>query len=282
MNYRHIYHAGNHADVLKHVVLSRIIFSMTGKQKPIAVLDAHAGTGQYDLMGEKAGKTLEWQNGVAKLGPPFSSEVEYLLAPYRKALSTLNTGASTFTYPGSPKIAATLMRPEDRLLLNELHANDCETLCQNFADDKKVRVTQIDALTSVKSSLPFAERRGVILIDPPFEVPDEFQRVLNILRQGLRRMANGVFVMWYPIKDTPQTEEFLTALKLISPGNALRVELSVQEQRADGPLVGSGVVVVNPPWKLDQELALLLPHLAKRLALDETGSTQTIWLTPPS
>jgi 23S rRNA (adenine2030-N6)-methyltransferase len=276
MNYRHVYHAGNHADVLKHIVLTRVIVRMQDKPKPMAILDAHAGTGHYDLMGEQAGKTLEWQSGIAKLSKNFEPAVEELLAPYRGVLASMNE----WQYPGSPSIAANLMRPSDRLLFNELHPEDHDALQENLSAVKNARITKLDALTAVKAALPFSERRGLVLIDPPFEVQDEFQRILQLVQQGLRRMANAVMLIWYPLKNTETIEPFLMAMKSMVPQNLLQVQIGVQAYSNNGPLSGSAVLVINPPWNLDHELQLLVPQLAERLDSDGTGSSQLTWLTP--
>ncbi|MEO6607423.1 MAG: 23S rRNA (adenine(2030)-N(6))-methyltransferase RlmJ, partial [Aestuariivirga sp.] len=173
MNYRHAFHAGNHADVLKHAVLALVISYLAQKDKAFAVLDAHAGIGAYDLLGTEALKTDEWRGGVGLMGKPFASDVEALLQPYRASLQDMNPQGGTRYYPGSPEIILQGLRAGDRLIANELHPVDAETLTENYRADSRVRVTGVDALAAIKAQLPFTERRGLVLIDPPYEVVDE-------------------------------------------------------------------------------------------------------------
>ena len=195
MNYRHAYHAGSHADVLKHAVLARIIERLKVKVKPFRVIDAHAGRGLYDLTGVEAGKTREWETGAAKLSAPFAPEVEALLKPYRGCLAA----AAPF-YPGSPDLAARLMRAQDRLVANELHPGDSAALAEHFRHDRRVSVTALDAETCIKANLPPPERRGLVLIDPPYELKDEADHAMRGLAEGYRRFGQGVFVLWFPLK----------------------------------------------------------------------------------
>ena len=207
MNYRHAYHAGNHADVLKHAVLARVIEAMKRKDKPFRMIDAHAGVGLYDLSGIEAGKTGEWEGGVGRLAEPFAAEVEALLAPYRAVIAALNPHGALTLYPGSPELALRLMRGEDRMIANELHPEDAIALERHFIRDARVDVTSMDAETCLKAKLPPAERRGVILIDPPYEVKTEAEKAVRMLAHGLRRFAQGVYLLWYPLKadDTAET-----------------------------------------------------------------------------
>jgi 23S rRNA (adenine2030-N6)-methyltransferase len=200
LNYRHAYHAGNHADVLKHIVLARVIEHMKKKDKPFRVIDAHAGIGVYDLKGIEAGKTGEWEGGIGKMAEPFSAEVEALIAPYREAIAKLNPHGGLVQYPGSPDLALSLMRDDDRMIANELHPEDAMTLQRNLGWDERVKVTELDADICIKANLPPPERRGVILIDPPYEVKNEAERAIRMIRHGLRRFAQGVFILWYPVK----------------------------------------------------------------------------------
>ncbi len=280
MNYRHAFHAGNHADVLKHVVLSRVIELMKAKAKPFAYIDAHAGAGNYDLLGQEAGKTLEWQDGVAKMVAHFNSEVEMLLAPYRQALGKMNPVGKLRRYPGSPGLAAALLRSQDRMYFNELHPETKILVEREFAGDKRVKVLGLDAQAAVTSLLPVAERRAVVLIDPAYEVPDERERVMRILNKGYRRMANAVFVIWYPIKAATFEQELINSLKAADIPDMICATLMVQEAFKEGGLAGSGVIIVNPPWKLDQELDVLLPALANRLGVGTWGSGVQNRITP--
>jgi 23S rRNA (adenine2030-N6)-methyltransferase len=272
MNYRHAFHAGNHADVFKHVVLSRVLELMKAKAKPFAFIDAHAGAGTYDLLGVEAGKTLEWQDGVARIAAPFDVEVEKLLAPYRQVLSTVNAVGKLRRYPGSPVLAAVSLRPEDRMFFNELHPETKKLVEQEFASDKRVKVLGLDAQVAVTSLLPVLERRAVVLIDPAYEVTDERERVVRMLAKGHRRMANAVFVIWYPIKTAAFEQELVDAIKATEIPDIIGAKLMVREAFAEGGLAGSGLIIVNPPWTLEQDLGALLPALASRLGVGKWGT----------
>jgi 23S rRNA (adenine2030-N6)-methyltransferase len=281
MNYRHAYHAGNHADVLKHIVLARVIEHMKKKDKPFRVIDAHAGIGVYDLTGIEAGKTGEWEGGVAKMAEPFAPEVEALIAPYRDVLARLNPRGGMTRYPGSPDLALSLMRDDDRMIANELHPQDVEILRGNIGWDERVRVTSEDAEVAVKANLPPPERRGVVLIDPPYEQKNEAERAVQMLRQGLRRFAQGVFILWYPVKADDIAANIVKAVRDLNVAATLRAELRVRESFVAGGLAGSGVLVINAPWKLDEDLGVVVPALAARLGLGEWGHGTVDWLVPP-
>lgn len=281
MNYRHAYHAGNHADVLKHVVFARIIEHLKKKDKPFGILDAHGGVGAYDLTGIEAGKTGEWETGVGKITAPFTDEIEELLMPYRLVLSELNPDGGSRYYPGSPEISVRLMRLSDRLTANEMHPIDAELLKSNYQSDGRVLVTALDAGIAIKAMLPLNEKRGVVLLDPPYEVLDETQRMITALADGHKRFGTGIFVLWYPVKGFDFSDRLIIAAKALALPEMLQVELRVKESFQGGGLAGSGLIIVNPPWKLADELAILLPALAARLGVGEWGRSHLEWLTPP-
>lgn len=281
MNYRHAYHAGNHADVLKHIVLARVLQHMTRKDKPFRFIDAHAGTGLYDLGGAEAGKTGEWESGIGKMAAPFAPDVEALIAAYRKVINDLNGGPELRLYPGSPEVALRLMREDDRMIANELHPQDAIALERHFIRDPRVDVVSMDAEICIKSKLPPPERRAVILIDPPYEMKDEAERALRMLRQGLRRFAPGVFVLWYPLKADAIGGTIASEVQSLGIAATLKAELRVREAFSGGGLAGSGVVILNTPWKLDEDLRLIVPALAGRLGLGTWGHAAVDWLVPP-
>ena len=281
MNYRHAYHAGNQADVLKHTVLARVILHLKKKDKPFRVIDAHAGIGLYDLRGVEAGKTLEWQSGVGRIAEPFSTEVEALLAPYREALAGLNPGGAITRYPGSPWIAAYLMRNQDRMVVNELHPEDKLLLEDCFRRDRRVAVTGIDAEFCIKANLPPPERRGLILIDPPYEETDEAQRAIHMLAEGLKRFASGCFLLWYPLKADGLAQRLSAEVVALAQPGTLRVEMRVKQSFKEGGVAGSGLLIVNPPWQLDAELRVIVPALAARLGIGNWGQAIVDWLLPP-
>jgi 23S rRNA (adenine2030-N6)-methyltransferase len=281
VNYRHSFHAGNHGDVLKHIVLARALQLMTAKDKPLAVLDAHAGVGRYDLSGVQATKTGEWLGGIAKLDDDFAPEVEAVLAPFRDLLAAVNPDGEGKYYPGSPEIIARMIRGVDRLIANELHPVDALELTANYAADKNVFVKQLDYLQAIKSELPFRERRGLVLIDPPFEVLDETLRTAQAVQFGYRRMATATFMVWYPVTTDEFASQFIGTMKALDIPNMLWCELRIKSAFAQGGLSGSGLIIINPPWTLEKDLRILLPALAERLGLGEWGRGQVDWLTPP-
>ena len=280
MNYRHAFHAGNHADVLKHVVLTRLLVHLNKKATPYRVIDAHAGIGIYALDGIEAGKTGEWQGGIGKMAEPLASEIEALLAPYRQIIASLNPDGDLRHYPDSPEIAARLMGDGDRLIANELHPQDVEALAQHFARDRRDKIMQLDAGICVKANSPPPERRGLILIDPPYEQKDETAKAARILADGMKRFATGIFMLWYPLKAKGDEEICLEAAKALGRPGTLMAELRVREAFKEGGLAGSGVIIVNAPWKLDEEMRLLLPALAERLGLGPWGQGRAEWLVP--
>lgn len=281
MNYRHAYHAGNHADVLKHIVLVRVLEHMKKKDKPFRVIDAHAGIGLYDLGGIEAGKTGEWEGGIGKLATPLTPEIEALIRPYREVIAALNGGQELRLYPGSPELAVCLMRIQDRLVANELHPKDAITLERHFIRDVRVDVTSMDADICIKSKLPPPERRGVILIDPPYELKSEAERAVKMLAQGLRRFAQGVFLVWYPLKADATAETIVNGVAALGAAATLRIELRMREAFEGGGLAGSGVLLLNTPWTLDEELRVIVPALAQRLGLGDFGRATVEWLVPP-
>ena len=221
VNYRHSFHAGNHGDVLKHIVLARTLQLMASKDKPLAVLDAHAGVGRYDLTGVQATKTGEWLGGIAKLDEDFASDVEAVMASYRDVLAAINPDGHGKYYPGSPEIISRLIRADDRLIANELHPVDALELTTNYSALKNVYVKQLDYLQAIKSELPFRERRGLVLIDPPFEVLDETLRATQALQFGYRRMATATFMIWYPVTTDEFAAQFLSTIKSLNIPNML-------------------------------------------------------------
>jgi 23S rRNA (adenine2030-N6)-methyltransferase len=281
VNYRHSFHAGNHGDVLKHIVLARALQLMTEKDKPLAVLDAHAGVGRYDLTGVQATKTGEWLGGIAKLDDDFAPEVEAVLAPFRDLLAAVNPDGEGKYYPGSPEIIARMIRGDDRLIANELHPIDAAELIENYAASKNVLVKQLDYVQAIKSELPFRERRGLVLIDPPFEVLDETLRTAQAVQFGYRRMATATFMIWYPVTTDEFASQFIGTMKALDIPNMLWCELRIKAAFAQGGLSGSGLIIINPPWTLEKDLRILLPALAERLGLGDWGRGQVDWLTPP-
>lgn len=279
MNYRHIYHAGNFADVLKHAVFARLITYMQGKDKAFRVLDTHAGTGLYDLSSEEAQKTGEWREGIGRLlDGDMPADAAALLAPYLEAVRTLNPQGGLTYYPGSPKLARLLFRPQDRLSAMELHPDDHETLRRLFDGDFQSRVTQLDGWLALGAHLPPKEKRGIVLVDPPFEIEGEFERLAEGLEKAWRRFSGGVYCLWYPLKKGAPVSAFHKALKQTGIPKILCTELSVRSDRHTTGLAGSGLIVVNPPYTLKADLDTLLPFLKGRLAQDRFASARAFWI----
>jgi 23S rRNA (adenine2030-N6)-methyltransferase len=281
MNYRHAFHAGNHADVLKHIVMTRIIDYLKQKDTPFRVFDAHAGTGMYALDGVEAQKTGEWEGGIGKMPALFSPEVEALLEPYRQVISKLNPDGGLARCPGSPDIIARLLRRQDRFTLNELHPADYATMKERYYNDARASITGIDATVLMKANLPPPERRGLVLIDPSYEVKNERELVMEALQYGLRRFATGVFLIWYPVKGADYAEQFCAALQGLGIPAMMKIELRVREAFDGGGLAGSGLIVVNPPYSLEAEMKVLGSALAERLGIGTWGRTDVAWLVPP-
>lgn len=279
MNYRHIYHAGNFADVLKHAVLARLVTYMQQKEKAFRVLDTHAGIGVYDLSSEEAQKTGEWRDGIGRLlEGDLPAPVAAILEPYLATVRELNSGSELTRYPGSPKLVRMLFRPQDRLSAMELHPDDYETLHRLFDGDFQSRVTELDGWLALGAHLPPKEKRGLILVDPPFEIEGEYERLTEGLAKGYRRFAGGTFCLWYPLKKNAPIKAFHEALKALQIPKMLCAELSVRSDRETTGLSGSGLIIVNPPFTLKGELDLLLPFLKTRLGQDRFASTRCFWL----
>lgn len=278
MNYRHIYHAGNFADVLKHAVLARLIRYLQNKDKAFRILDTHAGIGLYDLSSEEAQKTGEWQGGIGKLlATDLPPAVAELLEPYLAAVRELNPTGDIRLYPGSPKLSRMLMRPQDRLSAMELHPDDARSLARLFEGDYQVRVIELDGWLSLGAHLPPKEKRGLVLVDPPFEKEGEYARLVDGLEKAWKRFSGGTYCLWYPIKKGAPIRDFHSLLQETEIPKMLCTELSVRSDREDG-LSGTGLIIVNPPWTLKDELHTLLPVLKSVLAQDRFASHRAFWL----
>ncbi len=265
MNYRHIYHAGNFADVFKHAVLARIIEYLQRKDGGFRVIDTHAGTGLYDLSSVEAQKTGEWREGIGRLlENQIQQDAAELLEPYLAIVRQYFENGAPQACPGSPMLARGLLRKQDRLTACELHPADFETLSARFAGDWQVKTLHLDGWLVPGSQLPPKEKRGVVLIDPPFEVEREFARLEQALEKGTSRWPGGIFVLWYPLKNDVQVEYFLRNLAKSSIRDLLCVEMWPSVRR-DGVFHGSGLIICNPPFVLRQELEILMPALVKAL-----------------
>ena len=270
MNYRHGYHAGNFADVVKHVVLARVLTYMKQKPRRFRVIDTHAGAGRYDLSGPEAGKTDEWHDGIGRVfDADLPPAVADLLAPYLDAVHAANESGKLRIYPGSPLIARRIMRPDDVLAANELNTSEFERLRRELGRVKNTVVLNIDARHAVKSLLPPKERRAVVLIDPPFEEKSEFADLAVAVNEAMARFTDGVYLIWYPLKDTAAADQFV-AEATARPGlEFLDVRLAVCAPFPGLGLTAAGLLVLNPPYVLRGELEIVLPVLRDCMAEGE-------------
>ncbi len=277
MNYRHAFHAGNFADVLKHATLARILLHLGAKPAAYHVIDTHAGAGLYDLAGPEASRTGEWRNGIGRLcAAPLAPEIASLLAPYLDAIGAFNEGHALKRYPGSPLLALRLMRAQDRLTACELAPSAAKALKRAVARDARATPVMIDGFVALKAYLPPKERRGLVLVDPPFEQPEEFSRLASGVETAWRKWATGIFMLWYPLKDRRAATAFARTLGASPMRKILRAELDVN---ASGTELGAaGLIVINPPWRLADELNLLLAEFARLFARGSGGGYRLDWL----
>jgi 23S rRNA (adenine2030-N6)-methyltransferase len=283
MNYRHAYHAGNFADVIKHAVLARILFYLREKPAAFRVIDTHAGAGLYDLRGDEAGKTGEWRDGIGRLyGATLDEPLRALLAPYLDAVAALNPGGSLALYPGSPRLVQSLLRRHDRLIACELEPRAFSGLQKALRGDARAKAIAVDGWAALTAYVPPKERRGLALIDPPFEQPNEFARLAQALAAAHRKWPTGCYLLWYPVKDQTEVAGFVRKLSRLGIAKMLRVELILASAGSDTGLRGSGLVVVNPPWTLYGELETLLPALGRLISRGATPSVTLTWLSGES
>lgn len=279
MNYRHAFHAGNFADVVKHLILTRIVAYLKLKPAAFRVIDTHAGIGRYDLTGEEARRSPEWLDGIQRLlDDDLGSDVADLAAPYIDAVRTENAGGDLTTYPGSPVLVRQLLRRQDRLTAIELHPADAATLRDLFAGDIQTRVIELDGWLAIGAQVPPKEKRGLVLVDPPFEEPGEWTRLVSGLVKAHRRWPGGTYALWYPLKAPREAEDFAASLKASAIPRILRAELTLRAPSTPPRLFGTGMIIVNPPYVLEPELNVLLPTLAAILGDDGRGRWRLDWI----
>jgi len=277
MNYRHAFHAGGFADVIKHIVLVRILTYLHDKPAAFRVIDTHAGAGIYDLTGDEAQRSGEWLTGIARvMQARFSEAAAPLVAPYLDIVRAFNPRAELKAYPGSPLIARALLRPQDRLTACEVEPMARKHLIGALRRDPQARVVDLDGWVALPAFVPPNERRGLILIDPPYEEKDEFTRIAAGFAEAFAKWPTGSYLLWYPAKSRRATDGLAQRVAEVagggaSPGKCLRLEFSVAPQTADSALVSTGLLLVNPPWRLASELKAILPELQKPLGLGGAG-----------
>jgi len=276
LSYRHLFHAGNYADVFKHALLARLLIALGAKEKPYCYIDTHAGTGRYDLGHEWAWKTREFENGIGRLWG--RKAIPAALAPYMDAVRSENPKGRLRYYPGSPLIALKLRRPEDRILLSELNKTDCAELEAVIGRERHVAVHLMDGYQALKTFLPPRERRGLVLLDSSFDRSGEFARIAKALKAAHQRWPTGMYAIWYPLMAPAVMQGFARAVQRTAIGKILRLELRVREPEAAGPRPGCGMLIVNPPWKFDAEARPLLDWIWRALAQDGAGGVKVDWL----
>jgi 23S rRNA (adenine2030-N6)-methyltransferase len=280
MNYRHAFHAGNFADVFKHAIMVGLLESLKAKQTPFCYVDTHAGAGRYDLRSEEARKTREHEAGILRL--LHATRLPAWLHIYLNLVRALNTGTNheLTVYPGSPLIANLLLREQDRAVLCEMHPAEAEKLKALFAGDARVGVHRRDGYAALAALLPPKERRGVVLIDPPFEAQeDEFRHIEAALLPALQRWPGGIYAIWYPIKLRQHTLPFQRWFARQDIRNALCAELLLHPDNSALRLNGCGMIIINPPWKFERSLQDLLPLLRSHLAEGRFAQERVEWLT---
>lgn len=276
LSYRHAYHAGNHGDILKHSVLALLLQALTRKDTPFCYLETHAGVGCYDLRAPEAQKTAEWRDGIARLWQ--RDDVPAQAAPYLAAVRALNPDGRLRYYPGSPRLARHFLRGQDRMVLCELHGSDVPLLRQEFSGDRQVAVRHQDGYQGLKAFLPPQEKRGLVLIDPSYEVKSEFDRVTTALGHTHARWPTGLYALWYPILNRPSIERLHRRMKESGIRKQLYVELCIAPDDGPAGLHGSGMLLINPPWQLDEQLEALLPWLHQCLDGHGFGRWSVDWL----
>ena len=274
MNYRHDFHAGNFADVVKHIVLTRILTYLHDKPAPFRVIDTHAGAGRYDLTGDAATRGKEWGLGIARLMQArLPDAAAALIAPYLDIVRAFNPPRELVAYPGSPLIARALLRPQDALTACEVEPGARQRLIDALRRDAQGRVVALDGWQALTAFLPPKERRGLVLIDPPFEAKDEFERLFERFAAAHQKWPTGIYMLWYPIKSRRNAERLGEQVAGVAGAkeDCLRVEFSAAPQTPDGPLTSAGLLIVNPPWTLAADMRTVLPELEKPLGQGGAG-----------
>lgn len=277
LSYRHSFHAGNHADVLKHIVLTLILDSLKQKEKGFFYLDTHSGVGRYSLFSAEAEKTGEYIEGIARLWE--RDDLPEEIKPYIAELKKINKGKLRF-YTGSPLLAVQQLRPQDRALLTELHPNDFPLLRNEFANIPNVHTKRENGFQQLKSALPPKEKRGLILIDPSYELKEDYELVVKAIIEGYKRFATGIYAIWYPVVLRQHTKRIIKGLEASGIRKILQIELAVRPDSDQRGMTASGMIVINPPWQLEQQMKKILPYLTNVLVPEGTGSWSVNWITP--
>ena len=279
LSYRHSFHAGNHADVLKHIVLMLILENLSLKEKGFYYLDTHSGVGRYRLNSNESEKTGEYKEGIGRLWE--RTDLPEEVARYVDLIKKLNYGGKELRYyAGSPMIAAQLLRSQDRALLTELHPSDFPLLRNNFKEFKNITTKSENGFQQLKATLPPKERRGLVLIDPPYELKEDYDLVVKAIEEGYKRFATGTYAIWYPVVLRQQTKRIFKGLEATGIRKILKIELAVRPDSDQRGMTASGMVVINPPWQLEQQMKSILPYWTQTLIPEGTGSWTVEWIVP--
>ncbi|MCK3658132.1 rRNA methyltransferase [Pasteurellaceae bacterium Pebbles2] len=279
LSYRHSFHAGNHADVLKHIVQMLIIENLTQKEKGFYYLDTHSGVGRYRLFSDEAEKTAEYKEGIARLWEQTDLPAE--VQRYINLIKKVNYGGKELRYyAGSPLIAALMLREQDRALLTELHPADFPLLRNNFKEYQNINTKRDNGFQQIKATLPPKERRGLVLIDPPYELKEDYDLVVQAIAEGYKRFATGIYAIWYPVVLRQQIKRMVRNLQDTNIRKILQIELAVRPDSDQRGMTASGMIVINPPWQLESQMKSVLPYLVKTLVPEGTGSWSVNWITP--
>lgn len=280
MNYRHAFHAGNFADVVKHALLARVVAHLCKKDAPFRVIDTHAGTGLTDLASDEARRGSEWQDGIGRVWQhAFEARAAALLEPYLAAIAACNPGGELKCYPGSPLLIRHWLRAQDRLITCELEPGAARALSRNLQGDARIKAIAIDGWTALNAYIPPREKRGLVLIDPPYEQENELQRAADAVGAAHRKWAGGTILLWYPVKDQREIARFIKQLAAMTLAKSLQIQLS-RTSATGTRLRGTGLIVVNAPWTLQAEAQILLPALSQAFWPGETSELRIAALGP--
>lgn len=278
LSYRHSFHAGNYADVLKHIVQLLILEALQQKEKGFLYLDTHAGAGLYSLQSFEAEKTAEFTEGIGYLWE--RDDLPEIVRHYLQQVKQVNPKDKLNFYPGSPLLAANLLRPQDRAILTELHPSDYPLLRKNMQKFSNIQVKRENGFQQLKSTLPPKERRGFVLIDPPYELKEDYQLVVDAIVEGYKRFATGTYAIWYPVVLRQQIKKMIHAFEATQIRKILQIELGIRPDSTQRGMTASGMIVINPPWKLESQMREILPYLSEVLAPAGTGHWSVNWVTP--
>ncbi|OBX04388.1 ribosomal RNA large subunit methyltransferase J [Gallibacterium genomosp. 3] len=278
LSYRHSFHAGNYADVLKHIVQLLILEALQQKEKGFLYLDTHAGAGLYSLQSFEAEKTAEFTEGIGYLWE--RDDLPEIISHYLQQVKQVNPKDKLNFYPGSPLLAANLLRPQDHAILTELHPSDYPLLRKNMQKFSNIQVKRENGFQQLKSALPPKERRGFVLIDPPYELKEDYQLVVDAIVEGYKRFATGTYAIWYPVVLRQQIKKMIHAFEATQIRKILQIELGIRPDSTQRGMTASGMIVINPPWKLESQMQEILPYLSEVLAPAGTGHWSVNWITP--